>query len=166
MARYSEERKQAVLAKLLPPHNLSVQALAEQERISVPTLYKWRKEARAQGRCLPDSDADGSASWSSRDQFAAVVETAALNAEERSAYCRQRGLYPEQLERWRDDCERAADLAATQRNAQSREARAQRQQIKTLERELRRKEAALAETAALLTLRKKAAAIWGEAEDE
>jgi hypothetical protein len=35
-----------------------------------------------------------------------------------------------------------------------------------LERELRRKDKALAETAALLTLRKKAQAIWGDGEDE
>jgi hypothetical protein len=37
--------------------------------------------------------------------------------------------------------------------------------MKALERELRRKERALAEAAALLTLSKKARAIWGEDED-
>ena len=38
--------------------------------------------------------------------------------------------------------------------------------IKELERELRRKDKALAETAALLVLKKKAQAIWGDREDE
>ena len=46
MPRYSEERRQAVVAKLLPPHNLSPQVIAEQEGISLGTVYKWRKEAR------------------------------------------------------------------------------------------------------------------------
>lgn len=165
MTRYSEERKLAVLAKMLPPHNQSIRALAKQEGISEPTLYGWRKKARVQGRCLPDSNAGGPSSWASRDKFAAVVETAALNAEERSEYCRRRGLYVEQLEQWRGDCEQAADLADARRETQTQAYRDQSKQLKDLQRELRRKEAALAETAALLTLRKKAAAIWGEEED-
>jgi len=39
------------------------------------------------------------------------------------------------------------------------------QRIQALERELRRKDAALAETAALLVLKKKVRAIWGDADD-
>jgi len=161
--QYSDERRQAVLAKLLPPHNLSPKEVAEQERISIATIYKWRKEARARGECVPDNATPEG--WTSRDKFAAVVESASLNAEERGEYCRRRGLYPEQLERWRADCEQASDLAEERRASQGAEAREQRKRIKELEKELQRKESALAETAALLTLRKKAAAIWGESED-
>ena len=39
--------------------------------------------------------------WSTSDQFTVVLETAGLNATELSAYCRQKGLYPEQVDRWR-----------------------------------------------------------------
>lgn len=94
-----------------------------------------------------------------------MVESASLNAEEQAEFCRRRGLYPEQLERWRADCEQASDLAEERRSSQGAEVRKQRKRIKELEKELQRKESALAETAALLTLRKKAAAIWGESED-
>ena len=45
MSRYSEERKMAVLDKMLPPHNLSVSKVSEQEGISVAALYNWRKQA-------------------------------------------------------------------------------------------------------------------------
>ncbi|MCG5536849.1 transposase [Ectothiorhodospira mobilis] len=166
MPRYSDERKEAVLAKLLPPHSLTVKQVAEQENISEPTIYKWRQEAREQGQCFPDSDHPDPEGWTSRDKFAAVVETAAMNAQERSEYCRSRGLYTGQLERWRVDCEQAADLADSRRQSQERESKAQRKRIKALEKELQRKEAALAETAALLTLRKKAQAIWGEPEED
>ena len=77
MPRYSEERRQAVVAKLLPPHNLTPHEVAEQEGISVATVYKWRKEARAEGRCLPDALGKGADGWSSGDKFTAVVESAA-----------------------------------------------------------------------------------------
>jgi len=80
MPRYSEERRQAVMAKLLPPYNQSVEEVAEQGGISSATVYKWRKAARAEGRCLPDARDQGADRWSSRDKFAAVVETAAMNA--------------------------------------------------------------------------------------
>jgi transposase-like protein len=165
MPRYSEERRQAVVAKLLPPHNLSPQEIADQERISLGTVYKWRKEARAEGRCLPDSLGQRADGWSSRDKFSAVVETAAMNAEEIAEYCRRRGLYPEQLERWRHDCEQAASLSHDERQREADEAKQQRKRIKALEKELARKNDALAEAAALLALRKKARAIWGD-EDE
>lgn len=46
MPRYSDERRQAVVTKLLPPHALSPHEIAAQEGISLATVYKWRKEAR------------------------------------------------------------------------------------------------------------------------
>jgi transposase-like protein len=164
MPRYSDERRQAVVAKLLPPYNQSVEEVARQEGISSATIYKWRKEARAEGRCLPDTSDQGVDGWSSRDKFAAVVETAAKNTEEVAAYCRQRGLFPEQLHRWRHDCEQAADLSYEESRRTAAEAKQQRKRIQYLEKELQRKNDALAETAALLTLSKKARAIWGDEE--
>ncbi|NWO07557.1 MAG: transposase, partial [Alteromonadaceae bacterium] len=53
MPRYSEERKAAVLAKLSPPHSMTVAALARQEGISDQTLYNWRTQAREEGRPVP-----------------------------------------------------------------------------------------------------------------
>lgn len=76
MPRYSDQRKEAVLRKMLPPHNRPLAELAAAEGISEATLYKWRREARDQGRLLPDG-AGGPAGWSTADKFAAVVETAA-----------------------------------------------------------------------------------------
>ncbi|MCG5549048.1 IS3 family transposase [Halorhodospira halochloris] len=161
MARYSQERKQAVVAKMLPPYNLSPQEVQEQEGIALSTLYSWRNEARARGTCLPDADGKNPSSWSSRDKFAAVVETASMNEHEKAEYCRQRGLYVEQLQSWRADCERAAELAEGQKEQQQDQIRKERKRAKELESELRRKEQALAETAALLALRKKANANLG-----
>ena len=76
---YSAERKAAVLKKMLPPNNVPLRRLSQDEGISEATLHSWRKEARDKGQLLPDADA-GPEGWSSRDKFAAVVETAAMNA--------------------------------------------------------------------------------------
>jgi transposase-like protein len=163
--KYPKERKEAILKKMLPPHNKSIAEIAKEESISEATLYNWRQSARAEGRLLPAGDSTPSG-WTAADKFAAVVETAALNEAELSAYCRQRGLYPAQIKAWREACEQANDWDRTQ-NQRLKEARkADEQRIKDLERELRLKEKALAETAALLVLRKKAQAIWGDGEAE
>jgi len=161
---YSTERRAAVLRKLEPPNAVPVRQLAKEEGISEATLHAWRREARSQGRLLPDADA-GPEGWTSRDKFAAVLETAALNEADLAAYCRQRGLYPEQIQAWRTACEQANDWerASSQRLGQA--TREEKKRVKALERDLARKEKALAEAAALLVLRKNAAAIWGDGED-
>ena len=159
---YSTERRAAVLKKLEPPNAVALRQLAKEEGISEATLHIWRRDARSQGRLLPDADA-GPEGWTSRDKFAAVVETAALNEADLAAYCRQRGLYAEQIQAWRTACEQANDWerASSQRLGQA--TKDEKRRIKALERDLARKEKALAEAAALLVLRKNAAAIWGTA---
>ena len=84
---------------------------------------------------------------------------------ERAEYCRRRGLYPQQIIAWRTACESAADRAGERGRQQAAMDRDVRREVRSLKRELQRKEKALAETAALLTLSKKARAIWGEGED-
>ena len=161
---YSTERRAAVLRKLQPPNAVPVRQLAKEEGISAATLHAWRRDARSKGRLLPDADT-GPQGWTSRDKFAAVLETAALSEADLATDCRQRGLYPEQIGAWRTACEQANDWerASSQRLGQA--TKEEKKRIKALERALARKEKALAEAAALLVLRKNAAAIWGDGED-
>ena len=163
MMRYSSERKEAVLKKMLPPANKTIKEIAREEGISEATLYNWRKAARAEGRLLPDGDATPTG-WSSADKFAAVLETAALNEAELSEYCRQRGLYPAQIEEWRAACEQANDWDRSQNKRLTEVRKRDEKRIRDLERDLKKKEKALAETAALLVLSKKLEAIWGDEE--
>ena len=161
--RYSDKRKEAVLAKLQAPYNRSVAELAREEGISAATLYNWRKQARSRGRLLPNASATTEA-WSSQEKFNAVLETASLTEQELGEYCRRRGLYPEQIQRWRASCEQANERSDLAQARQAEASKADRRRLRELERELRRKDAALAETAALLALRKKVQAIWGDEE--
>jgi len=159
---YSPEFKAGIIAKMLPPNNANVPDLAAETQIPRDTLYCWRAKAR--------KDAEGAAvattagELGSEEKFAIVVETAALNETELSAYCRRKGLYPQQIETWRTSCLRANTVVSSK--AERAKVREQKQQIKQLARELRHKEKALAEAAALLVLQKKVRAIFAEPEDE
>ena len=93
--------------------------------------------------------------WSAADKFTLVLETAGLNATELSAYCRERGLFPQQVDRWRKAAEdsNAQPLLTMddQKNLQKRHQEDQRQ-IKMLQQELHRKDRALAEAEAAALL--------------
>jgi transposase-like protein len=163
--KYSKERKEAILKKMLPPENKSLQEIAQSEGIALGTLYNWRSEARQKGRLLPDSETNPEG-WSSQDKFAAVLETASMNEAELAEYCRQHGIYPAQVQAWRSACEQANDWDNASRKKLRDSVKDEQKRAKALERELHRKDKALAEAAALLVLTKKAQAIWGEGEDE
>ncbi len=93
---YSPARKAAVLKRMLPPNKMAIRQLSKEEGISEGTLHTWRSHARGKGQLLPDADT-GPEGWSSRDKFAAVLETATLNEADLSEYCRKRGPFPEQI---------------------------------------------------------------------
>ncbi len=164
MTRYSPERREAVLKKLLPPQSRSVPGVALEEGISEQTLYNWLKQLRAEGKPVLHSGQKTDA-WSAEAKFAVVVETASLSEEELSRYCREKGLYPEHVREWKAACIAGAQSAPALNAAHKHQRAADRTRIKQLERELNRKEKALAEAAALLVLRKKLRALYGE-EDE
>ncbi len=102
MKHYSEG-KQSVIKKMMPPCNTPISQLVEETGISDGTLYTWRKEARKRGVIVP-GDGKNPEKWSSADKFAVVLETASLNEAELGEYCRKKGLYPEQIEQWKQAC--------------------------------------------------------------
>ena len=163
--RYSPERKEAVLRKMMPPHNRTIRKLAKEERISEATLYNWRQQARDKGLLMPDADTSPEG-WAALDKFAAVIESASLTEAELAEYCRKKGIYPEQLSRWRIACEHANDWDRERNRQLKKEQNKDRKRIRGLEHELRRKERALAEAAVLIMLRKKVKAVWGDHEEE
>ena len=94
-----------------------------------------------------------------------VITTAAMSQAHKSAWCREHGVYPADLEKWLSSA--TASLADPEEARASPQAtRKDRKRIKELERELHRKDRALAETAALLVLSKKVEAIFRRGEDE
>ena len=159
MRQYSAEFKASLIAKMLPPHNRSVPDLVRETQIPRDTLYSWRTQAlKAGGDLVATPDERDSAA-----KFAIVVETAPLNAEELSAYCRRQGLYPQQLEAWRNACIQAN--APVCRQAERSQRRQDQKRIKALEQDMARKDQALAEAAALLMLEKKVRRLFADPAD-
>jgi transposase-like protein len=160
--RYSSQFKKAILNKL-SQSGLSVRKFAKQEGINLSTLYSWQKQFNTSG--LKVSKVSSSDKWSSEEKFAVVLETSILSEIKLSEYCRTKGLYPEQIKAWKQDFIASSAAKSTKRVKQTPEQKADKKQIKELERGLRTKEKALVETAALLILRKKYDAYWKEKED-
>lgn len=161
MPRYTNERKSAVLKKLLPPNNESVPDVALAEGISAGTLYNWLSNAREGGAAVPGSRASHAEQWSNEAKFAVVLETQPMNEAEKAEYCRKKGLYPDQVERWRTTC--ISGMSSSESTSEP--LKAARNEIKRLKRKVDRKDKALAESAALLVLSKKFQALW-EDEDQ
>jgi len=163
--KYSKKHKEAILKKMRPPKNKTIPQISREEGIPTSTLYTWRTRAREAGELLPYGSSSP-AGWNSREKFFAVLETAFLSEIEISEYCRKKGIYPEQIQDWKAACEKANDWDKYSSQQFEHAVKEEKQKNKQLARELYRKEKALAETAALLVLRKKAGAIWGKAEEE
>jgi len=161
MPRYSIERKNAVLNKLVPPNNQSVPEVSKAEGISEATLYNWVSKLREQGSAVPGSRASDAEQWDGAARFAVVLETQLMNEAEKAEYCRKKGLYPEQVERWRQGC----IAGASNKEPPNESLKQARNEIKRLKRKVDRKDKALAESAALLVLSKKFQALW-EDEDQ
>lgn len=163
--RYSEEFKESVIKKMMPPNAISVPQLVKETGVSDVTLYKWRKDYRDQGIAVP-ANTNNPNQWCAEDKLAVVIETASLNEAQLSEYCRRKGLYPEQIQEWKSTALCGYQNSPQQKKAKSVNQAQDKKTIKRLESELRRKDKALAETAALLVLSKKCQAIWGESEED
>jgi transposase-like protein len=163
--RYSKEIKDAIIERMMPPRNESINKISKEMGISEPTLYTWRKEARIEGTATP-GNGQVSEQWNSEDKFLIIMETCSMNEAELAEYGRKKGLYTEQIKAWRGSCLQANGRETNQTKQLNQELKEEKKKGRSLEKELRTKEKALAEAAALLLLRKKAQAIWGDKEDE
>lgn len=165
MGRYSDEFRESMIQKLLLPGAPTAKALAETSGVSQPTLSRWLREAASVRLVANDPDKKTHAQkgrrpedWSPDERFRVVRETAGLADAELGAYLRREGLHEATVNEWREQA-----LAAL---GGSRARTKEQKRIRELERELTRKDKALAETAALLVLSKKVHALWGDEDDD
>ncbi len=160
-AKYSDELKQSIIARLLAPVNASIPELSKESGIPVGTLYTWRHKYQGDATTVAQSNKN---QFSAAERLDIIIATAALNEVELGEYCRSKGLYPEQISAWKQALIKE-DAVKPTREERAR-TRAQENKIKSLQRELHRKEKALAEAAALLVLQKKLQALLDNEEGE
>lgn len=157
MARYGKEFKRRAVARLLPPESSSVEKISAELGVRAETLERWRAEAL--------SEPSRERTWTAEARLEAVIATASMDETARSAWCREKGVYPSELAKWRDEAV-AALAGPTEARATPEQTRKDRRRLKELERELKRKDKALAETTALLVLSKKLSAVFQGDGDE
>jgi transposase-like protein len=159
---YPKELKESIFKRLAPPNAEKVPDIARETNIPTNTLYTWRSKVMKNN---PTSNKKSS-KWSSSDKFQAVLETASLSELETAKYCREKGIHVEKLKSWIKQCQNANKNKLEDPKELKDNLKKEQKKSKELEKELREKEKALAETAALLVLRKKARAIWGDPEED
>ena len=164
MTKLSTSAKEAVIKKALSRDGKSIKDIAFSHNIGYSTLQKWLREYQNDVIMVESSKETSNQKLTSSERFQHLIATASFDAEATGIYCRKHGLFSFQLKQWKDEF-------MTQRNdvkkqAENSELKSLRAENKQLKQEVRRKDSALAEAAALLILKKKAGLIWGEVEDD
>ncbi len=161
---YSSKFKDRVLAKMLAPGAIGVPQLAKDVGVCAGTLYRWRHD-KLHGVLVkedpPDDTPKKRSALTALEKVRLLLEANQLDDVGRGAFLRREGLHQADLDRWQLAVEAALDPAAAKRLAAG-----DKKRVASLERELNRKDKALAEAAALLVLRKKAQALWGDEDDD
>ncbi len=153
--KYSIERREQALQRVaLRGDHETIESIAALMDVNAGTLKNWMKSAKKQGAQTGSSKP--SSAYTPAQQFDALLLTAQLSDVELSAWCREKGLFPHDLSGWRA----ALTAPKSEESAQLREVRRERDK---LQRELDRKNKALAETAALLVLQKKFQDLFSDA---
>lgn len=159
---YSDEFKEQALAKVYNRGDRTIQAIADESNLSIHTLKNWMKSSTPPDTRNPNL-AKRPQDWRPEERLQALQESHGLTDEALNAWCRQRGLFAHQLAQWKSDF--CAVTRSRSGGDDSQTLRALKVENQRLERELNRKDKALAEAAALLILQKKVRALLaGEVE--
>lgn len=130
-------------------------------------VSKWRNELVESGLLSTEPLLENTTDYSAEQRFFIVIETATMSERELAEYCRSKGLFVDDVKAWRALSIKAqSTTSASISHKENKQLREERRKVKALEKELARKEKALAETAALLVLREKFNALWETNEED
>lgn len=158
MKHISQATKEAFVRKALSQPNVKLKEFAKLNNIGYSSITKWIKQYKNTTTKLSSNY-----KITRLERVKHVLATSRLNENELGHYCREHGLYTSQLETWKKE------LMNNDNDEKNQSLQAKLKELKleneNLKKEMRRKEKALAETAALLVLKKKVNALLGEDED-
>jgi|SRR3989338_6060483 len=159
--KYSEDFKDAIVKKVLNRGGQTIKEFCRKEGVALSTTTTW---IRNRGSVADMTKSKSSGQWTAEEKLRVLIQSNDLTEEELGAFLRKEGLHSHQISEWREDILKALDAHAG-RFRGLRDGSAGR--IRELEKDLHRKDKALAEASALLILQKKVTLIWGkESEDE
>jgi transposase len=168
---YSEAFKRKLVQRMLLPNGPSANQLSQEVGVNQPTLSRWLREATTLGpvtkRRKPPTaktrplEQKRPEDRSPDEKLRLVMEASVLSEAELGEFLRRHGLHEADLASWRESA-----LSALSGGAPIQSRTGETKRVRELEKELRRKDKALAETAALLVLQKKVRAIWGDGDED
>ena len=154
--KYSKEFKEQALAKVYSRgNNQSIQGVANDLNICLQTLKTWMKKTQLDSPRGLQPKSKRPQDWRPEERLAALQKSYGLLGEDLNAWCREHGVFNHQLEQWK------ADFCLQSGTTENRTLQSLKADNQRLERELLRKDKALAEAAALLVLQKKFRALLG-----
>jgi transposase-like protein len=156
---YTEAFRKQALEKVYTRGSRTVKAVAKELHMNPWTLKNWMKSHKDEAITKRGVHAKRPNDWSPAQRLEVLLESHGLDEEALNAFCREKGIFRHQLQQWRAAFEAGTSAAARVNTPELRELK---ETNKALERELDRKEKALAEAAALLVLQKKYQALWEE----
>ena len=154
---YTEAFRQQALQKVYTREDRTVKAVAEELNINPWTLKNWMKASKKSSSSThPGVKVKRPNDWSRAERLHVLMESHGLDDEALNAFCRERGIFRHHLQQWRAEFETGT---SSDHPAKLRELKEENKQLAS---ELKRKDKALAEAAALLVLQKKYQALWEE----
>lgn len=156
-----------MVKRMAGTEGISATALARETGIAQPTLSRWLRQASSVGVMSHEGSqhesgkqSGGQRKWTTEEKLRVVVGASGLSDAELGAFLRREGVHEAQLKEWR-----AAVAGALGTTSEPRKNSREAKRIRELEKDLRRKEKALAEVTALLALKKRVHEIWGDEDD-
>jgi len=159
--RYSLAFKESQIKKVLPPSGRSIKKVAEEAGISEQTLRNWINKGKE--GTLQNGNTVSGMGRSPREKLNLVIESRTVTEHKMGQWLREKGLHTEHITQYEQELR---DMVENNNYKEKEKIKLLEKQNKELQKELRKKEKALAEMAALYTLKKKAADLWGGNEDD
>ncbi len=150
--------KESITQKFLDRGDRSARQIADEAGVTIKTLYNWVDKYAMNSPMKKKR-------YTSFEKMQLIIKYDLLSEEDKGIFLRQYGLYSETIEEWREKTIEGSFENITE-SILRKQVTDKNEKLKALEKELRRKDRALAETAALLVLKKKAGALFGDDEDE
>lgn len=165
--RHTPEFKEQALSKARQRGSRTLDEVAAELNMSLGTLKGWLKTSRKGSDVarMPSHLAQtrSAQKWDAATRLLALHESHGLSGASLHAWCREQGLFEHQLIAWREAFCAIPDPQFVQERRDSKaEFKILQGKHEVLQRELQRKERALAEAAALLVLQKKFQALLGD----
>ena len=168
---FSQMFKHKMIQKMIGPDAISATALSKQVDVPQSTLSTWLRKAGVDSSHVYPNPPNGNMpmvpktpnDWNAEEKLKAVLEASSLSDEQLGAFLRSKGIHETHLEQWRTLMLGGLENGRAARKPPRHNVDVKR--IRSLEKELSRKDKALAETAALLVLKKKVHQIWGDEDD-